>query len=129
MGGAAQGQVRNVLPRLPAPGWAEVRRKLELELSRPMRDIVRENAFLLLNCALVYLDFCDACRGERLLKYALVSKVEKCVAYGVGRGVCNLRCKGQVYKGRTYRCGCVYGMDVKRKRYVYIEMVTSLWTK
>ena len=44
-----------------------------MELSGPSRDIVRENALLLLNSALVYQDFHDACRG------GYSGRVEKCI--------------------------------------------------
>ena len=61
------------LERLPGPRWANVRQKLELELSGPARDVVRENALLLLTSPLVYQDFYDACRG------GYSGRVEKCM--------------------------------------------------
>ena len=67
---AATGQKQE---RLPGPRWANVQKKLELELSGPARDVVRENALLLLISVLVYQDFHDACRG------GYSGRVEKCV--------------------------------------------------
>lgn len=61
------------LGQLPKPRWADVQRKLELDLSGPMRDTVRENALLLLNSVLIYLDFHDACRG------GYSGRVERCI--------------------------------------------------
>ncbi len=58
----------------PKPNWVKIEKDLLSEISVTNRDIVRENALLLLNYGLLYLDFNDACRK------GYSGRLEKCIA-------------------------------------------------
>lgn len=45
------------------PNWVNRRLELTKKMSKPARDVVRENALLATSCGVLYLDFIDACRG------------------------------------------------------------------
>ncbi len=59
----------------PEPNWVKIEKDLLSEISVANRDIIRENALLLLNYGLLYLDFHNACRKD----YS--GRLEKCIAY------------------------------------------------
>lgn len=58
----------------PEPKWNAIEKELLLDFSRKHRNVVRENALLLLSSGLLYLDFVDACRK------GYSGRVEKCIA-------------------------------------------------
>ncbi|MCJ1269238.1 hypothetical protein MMC22_009128 [Lobaria immixta] len=55
------GQLRNRSPR--EPDWIKIQKELALKLAPKYRDVVRENALLVLSYGLLYLDIADACRN------------------------------------------------------------------
>ena len=57
------------------PNWVKIEKNLLSEISPTNQDVVQENALLLLNYGLLYLDFNDECRKS----YS--GRVEKCIAY------------------------------------------------
>ncbi|KAA8913110.1 hypothetical protein FN846DRAFT_886795 [Sphaerosporella brunnea] len=61
------------LANLPRKDWKNIQSRLTADLGAGIRDIVKENAMLFLNCGLIYLDFHDACRG------GFSGRVERCV--------------------------------------------------
>ncbi len=71
---AKKEQWANLEDQPPEPNWVKVEKDLLSEISPTNRDIVRENALLLLNYGLLYLDFNDACRKGNS------DRVEKCIA-------------------------------------------------
>ncbi len=58
---AKKKQWANLEDQPPEPNWVKVEKNLLSEISLTNRDIVRENALLLLNYVLLYLDFNDVC--------------------------------------------------------------------
>ena len=52
----------NLEDQPPEPNRVKIEKDLLLEIGTTNRDVVRENALLLLNYGLLYLDFHDACR-------------------------------------------------------------------
>lgn len=56
------------------PKWNAIEKELLLDFSYKHRNVVRENALLLLSFGLLYLDFVDACRK------GYSGRVEKCIA-------------------------------------------------
>jgi hypothetical protein len=60
-------------PPLPRKEWKKIESTLVTELGAGSRDIVNENAMLLLTCGLIYLDFYHACRE------GFSGRVEKCI--------------------------------------------------
>ena len=64
----------NLEDQPPEPNWVKIEKDLLSEFSIANRDIARENALLLLNYGLLYLDFNDACcKGYS-------GRLEKCIA-------------------------------------------------
>lgn len=57
------------------PNWTAVEKRLLAETAPKNRNIIRENALLLLSCGLLYLDLADACQK------GYSGRVEKCVSY------------------------------------------------
>lgn len=55
------------------PNWVKVQKDLLSKISPTNRDIVQENAVLLLNNGLLYVDFNDICRKD------YKNQVEKCI--------------------------------------------------
>lgn len=56
------------------PDWKKIREeRLKKAEAESGRDVVQENALVLLNLGLLYLDFVDACRG------GFSGRVEKCI--------------------------------------------------
>ena len=64
------------------PNWAKRRKELIIELESQHRDLVRENALLLLGMGLLYMDFVDACRN------GMSGRIEQCI-----------RCFAIIYQG------------------------------
>ena len=64
----------NTIPLPSEPNWIATEKQLLSEFSQKHRDVIRENALLLLSCGLLYLDFVDACRK------GYSGRVEKCIA-------------------------------------------------
>lgn len=71
---AKKEQWANLEDQSTEPNWVKIEKDLLSEISPTNRDVVRENALLLLNYGLLYLDFNDACcKGYS-------GRVEKCIA-------------------------------------------------
>ena len=71
---AKKEQWANLEDQPPETNWVKIEKDLLSEISPTNRDVVRENALLLLNYGLLYLDFNDACRK------GYSGRVEKCIA-------------------------------------------------
>lgn len=57
----------------PEPNWVKIEKNLLLEISPTNKDIIQENALLLLNYGLLYLNFNNAYRKS------YNGRVEKCI--------------------------------------------------